>query len=76
MLNVFELTAKEKEERDRMQRYIYERNLYQRGLEWCHERSFQDEHIGDIINEIDLMLMLKINGKYIWEKEKTRGKRD
>ena len=68
MLNTFNL-PEEQEERNRCMRYIRKRNLSQRGWEWCHEKAFDNEYIGDIINETDLMLMLKINGRYVWEKE-------
>lgn len=62
-------------ERGSLHRYIYKRDLKKYGWEWMHERStLGDEelskaYLGQVMNEIDLMLLLKINGKYIWEKE-------
>ena len=63
------------EEWTKCQRYIYKRDVKRYGWDWMHERSILGDeelmknYLGKIMNEIDLMMLLKVNGKYIWEKE-------
>lgn len=64
--------------RNKCMKYISMRDLkkivsmQERGI-LCGEDY--DNMVGRMINEVDLMCMLQIKGKHIWEKEKIFGKK-
>ena len=70
------------DERCKCHKYIRNRDIKNYGYDWYHERTFLGDeelftqYVGKTENEVDLMLMLKINGQYVWEHEKIFGKRE